>query len=124
MSEVLNCELCNAEVLRTGKSQRYCPECAKKKIKQRQREESLANKKPLRVQSGLVPDLAPRAWSLKGKDSTQVIVEARALGLSYGQYSAACASGTIERVLADMGIRDGLKRVRKAWKEHVANCRS
>lgn len=82
------------------------------------RKKAAAKSELLPKPRAVVPNYAPKAWDLQGKSSAQVCVESRALGMSYGQYCAACNAGTIDRVLLDMGITDGLARVRKAWREH------
>ena len=43
-------------------------------------------------------------FDLSGKDLAEVALEAKALGMSYGEYTSACFGGTIERKLAMQGI--------------------
>ena len=57
-------------------------------------------------------------WDLDNKSAVQVDIEARALGLSYGQYTSLVGSLFIERHLASQGITDGLERIATAWKLH------
>ena len=57
-------------------------------------------------------------WDLDNKSAVQVDIEARALGLSYGQYASLVGSLFIERYLASQGITDGLERIDMAWKQH------
>lgn len=64
-----------------------------------------------------IPSNAPKGWDLKGKSLDQIVCEARALGVSYGMYVSACNFGTVERLLANRGITDGLKRISRAWRE-------
>lgn len=72
--------------------------------------------KRLAAQRCLVPNEAPTGWNLAGKSADRVTIEARALGLSYGRYCAACNGGYIIRMLSDMGIENGLSIIDKAWK--------
>jgi len=62
----------------------------------------------------LTPSAAPPEWSLKGKSTDQVMIEGRALGLSYGEYSSYVNSGMIEHYCRTLGV-DGLAVTRKAW---------
>ena len=57
-------------------------------------------------------------FSLAGKSLAEVSLEARALGMSYGQYTSACSGGTIGAVLAADGIsRDKARRLIAAEKK-------
>lgn len=128
------CKYCGELIIEPRRSQLYHPECLKKAAAERQRErrrlrkmglkppmpcqlkeKSKAPEKEKFVYSPVVVDRSPPGWSLAGKSIAQVTCEARALGLTYGQYSAACMTGTIEMLMRDRGIVDGLRRIKNAW---------
>ncbi len=58
------------------------------------------------------------AWYLKGKSADQIMIEARALGLSDGKYEALVSCGMIERYCEGLGV-DGLKVIDRAWKDFL-----
>lgn len=68
MSKVIRCLLCNELFSRTANGQKYCPKCKKTKLKAI---------KPNTIKS-----------KKECKDITSLAVEARAHGMSYGQYVA------------------------------------
>lgn len=43
-------------------------------------------------------------FDLSGKDLAEVALEAKTLGMSYGEYTSACFGGTIEKKLIMQGI--------------------
>ncbi|NCB52268.1 MAG: hypothetical protein EOM54_10355 [Clostridia bacterium] len=51
-------------------------------------------------------------YRLEGKPLDLVAAEAKAVGMSYGQYRAAVSSGMIERVLREKRIFDGPERIK------------
>lgn len=107
------CKFCGAET--TGDLRMRCPKCAdvlpptkyKGKPEAEPKPPKPKRKKPLKG-----------CWDLDNKSAVQVDIEARALGLSYGQYTSLVGSLFIERFLASQGITDGLERIATAWKLH------
>lgn len=112
------CAYCGAVIENPRPQQIRCDECARAYSKKPGKEKGTAAKR-----RSLIPDAAPLGWSLRGKSGDRVTCEARALGLSYGEYTAACNFGTIERMLADRGIANGKSLVKKAWEERKRNGR-
>ena len=132
MAEMLICAVCGRETPRKAKAQKYCPDCARvvaqknnreranvryERLKEERQAESRPQAPlPKKNYGFLTPSVAPEGWSLAGKSADQVTAEARALGLSYGQYSSYVNSGMIEHYCRTIGI-DGLEVTKKAWAE-------
>lgn len=109
---VLPCQFCGAPT--TGDRRRRCPACASKSAGgKRDTSKPKALEKPPKLRKKPLR----HCWDLNNKSTTQVCVEADALGLSYGQYSCLIDTLMIERHLADIGIHDGLERIDRAWKQ-------
>jgi hypothetical protein len=114
------CEDCGTDLKDPQSSTKLCPDCAKKRIQERKIEWQATAKPPeplpKKDYAFLTPSAAPPEWSLAGKSADQVEAEARALGLSYGQYSAYCNSGLIVQYCRGRGV-DGIAVAKKAWKD-------
>lgn len=88
---MIRCEACGG-LTPGGRNRKYCPACAKKP----QAEEVKRHyTRPRRT--GLLFDLS-------GKDLAEVALEAKALGMSYDEYTSTCFGGTIEKKLAMQGV--------------------
>ena len=117
----MHCQTCG--VLIVGRKRKYCPACAKIQSGANRKIESAINKASLEAIRPKQKPKAPRkkplrhCWDLSFKSATQVQVEARALGLTYGKYSMLIDTLMIERYLANEGITDGLDRIDKAWRD-------
>lgn len=107
------CALCDEPIW--DKRNTLCDYCKSKIAQSRHRtteKKVKEKKKPLR-----------HCWDLRNKTAVQIDIEARSLGLTYGQYSSLIETLMIERYLADNGITDGLDRIDKAWREFKHNKR-
>lgn len=117
------CECCGKEGKKNNATQRYCnAECRKrvdKEKRRRYRQEREADKRAAAVMEerrerhATKPDARLRELSLEGKSLARVDAEARAFGLSYGQYTAAIRSGGIIQLLRSRGITN--------WREILQN---
>lgn len=108
---IICCDICGKSFIREYTNRRYCsPECSmtakRAQARQYKRLEREAIKsereKPKREEAQ-----APRRralFDLSGKSLADVAAEALALGMSYGEYTAACAGGTIYARLDARGI--------------------
>lgn len=114
------CERCGREIEHAKLNQHFCADCAeaahRERLKADREKYHAPESEPKKDYTFLTPTAAPPEWSLKGKSADQVTVEARALELSYGQYSAYCSSGLIVQYCRARGV-DGVDTVKKAWKE-------
>lgn len=111
----LICKECGAEVVRNSIAQKYCRECASKK-----RYQSKPKKKT--AENVEAPERIRRSyWDLSGKSMEDIALEARALGMSYGKYAAACANCSIinEIISAGMTVEGAKKKIKKAYAERV-----
>ena len=130
---MVHCKQCGDLIKVPYPSQKYCDNCREKAREEKEKrkaerekamEEREAEKRenakpkalPKKDYAFLTPSAAPEGWSLAGKSADQVMIEARALGLSYGQYSSFVSSGFIERYCRDNSV-DGLAVTKKAWEE-------
>lgn len=98
---MIRCASCGGRI--TGAHGKvYCEACA------RQRKLQLGyarNKKPEAEEKRYIRPLRTgRLFDCSGKDLEEVATEAKALGMTYGEYTSACYGNTIERRLAMMGI--------------------
>lgn len=92
----IECAKCGAAVERIAPNQKYCSLCGRGK------------RKKTRGKTGrrsLAERLADHR-DLSGKSLRRVDAEAKAFGLSYGQYTAAVYSGGIDALLKSRGIED------------------
>lgn len=117
-AENRHCERCGQKIENARGNQRFCHDCAAAAYRERRMEERKKCAEPETPTEEKCTSLPPAAvpWSLAGKSADQVEVEARALGLSYGQYSAFCSTGMMEQYCRARGV-DGDKETKKAWRE-------
>lgn len=106
---IIACEGCGERIIRSCPSQRFCPDCARKRHKANQKRYKMLDKTlytepaaPQTVPSKVPPEM--EGWSTKGKSLALVDAEAKEFGMSYGQYMAAIQGGTIERILTARGM--------------------
>ena len=107
------CLECGAEIPKTPNRQ-YCSACARKRRRQQDAVRREQYKRAGRKKTAVPPEQKERneLFSLAGKSLAEVSLEARALGMSYGQYTSACSGGTIGAILAADGIsRDKARRM-------------
>lgn len=100
--EFLYCKDCGIEVPRKSPNQVYCPDCAAK-----YKSHSVREKKPPSIfKHTAKPEYGngEGQWNLRGKSLTDIALEAKALGMSYGEYVNACSSGKMENILAARGL--------------------
>lgn len=107
---MIRCEACGG-LTPGGRNRKYCPACAKKRVRERMeaanagRYRYTPNKKPQAEERHYTrPRRTGLLFDLSGKDLAEVALEAKALGMSYGEYTSACFGGTIEKKLAMQGI--------------------
>ena len=107
---MIRCEACGVLTV-GGHNRKYCPACAKKCAKERMeaanagRYRYTPNKKPQAEERHYTrPRRTGLLFDLSGKDLAEVALEAKTLGMSYGEYTSACFGGTIEKKLIMQGI--------------------
>lgn len=109
---MINCAGCGVLTV-GGHNRKYCPACAKKRAKERMeaanagRYRYTPNKKPQAEEVKrhyTRPRRTGLLFDLGGKELSEVALEAKTLGMSYGEYTSACFGGTIERKLAMQGV--------------------
>jgi len=109
---MISCEACGG-LTPGGRNRKYCPACAKKRARERMeaanagRYRYTPNKKPQAEEVKrhyTRPRRTGQLFDLGGKDLAEVALEARALGMTYGEYTSACFGGTIEQRLAMQGL--------------------
>ena len=109
---MIRCEACGG-LTPGGRNRKYCPACAKKRARERMeaanagRYRYTPNKKPQAEETKRLytrPRRTGLLFDLGGKDLSEVALEAKTLGMSYGEYTSACFGGTIEKKLAMQGI--------------------
>ena len=114
---------CHAECPKYAEEKRQREEasaCARKRRRQQDEARREQYKRAGRKKTAVPPEQKKRneLFSLAGKSLAEVSLEARALGMSYGQYTSACSGGTIGAVLAADGIsRDKARRLIAAEKK-------
>lgn len=109
---MIRCEACGG-LTPGGRNRRFCPTCAKKRARERMeaanagRYRYTPNKKPQAEEAKrhyTRPRRTGLLFDLGGKELSEVALEAKTLGMSYGEYTSACFGGTIERKLAMQGV--------------------
>lgn len=109
---MIRCEACGG-LTPGGRNRKYCPACAKKRARERMeaanagRYRYTPNKKPQAEEVKrhyTRPRRTGLLFDLGGKELSEVALEAKTLGMSYGEYTSACFGGTIERKLAMQGV--------------------
>lgn len=109
---MINCAGCGVLTV-GGHNRKYCPACAKKRARERMeaanagRYRYTPNKKPQAEEVKrhyTRPRRTGLLFDLGGKELSEVALEAKTLGMSYGEYTSACFGGTIERKLAMQGV--------------------
>ena len=91
--QYIECVSCGRRIARTAPNRKYCRACAEK-AKRAGRRGRLSARRLL-------------SWrDLRGKSLARVDAEAKAFGLSYGQYTAAVYSGGIDALLRSRGFTD------------------
>lgn len=122
MTDFLDCQICGKRTERSSNNQKYCPECSKVAWKSLYLERQKAAAKLREDAKKASPPPCPRKkktaklpdWcNLEGKSLARVDAEAKAFGLSYGQYTAAVASGSIDQLLKMKGIKNPRKILSK-----------
>lgn len=104
---MIRCEKCGG-LTPGGHGRRFCPTCARQRKIERSAEENKKLLKPDESRAEKSKYTRPRRtgqlFDLGGKDLAEVALEAKTLGMSYGEYTSACFGGTIERKLDMQGI--------------------
>lgn len=114
MEEFMTCARCGKTTERHSGNQKYCPECKKAVRRQNQRESRLhqQQKEIERKRLGLPPKKPKRQKPAPGS-LARVAQEARAAGMTYGAYTVAVQTGTLEIHLKRKGITDWPERLAK-----------
>ena len=118
MPRTIVCQICGKTVEMHSGNQIFCRDCAQEGYRMNQ---AARPRKRRSAGKGAGPPAAAKrkrpdindVHDLTGKSLARVDAEAKALGLSYGQYTAAVRSGSIDRVLAAKGITDPRKVLRQ-----------
>lgn len=104
---IIRCEKCGG-LTPGGHGRRFCPTCARQRKIERSAEENKKLLKPDESSAEKPKYTRPRRtgqlFALGGKDLAEVALEAKTLGMSYGEYTSACFGGTIEKKLIMQGI--------------------
>ena len=104
---MIRCEKCGG-LTPGGHGRRFCPSCARQRKIERSAEENKKLLKPDESRAEKPKDTRPRRtgqlFDLGGKDLAEVALEARTLGMTYGEYTSACFGGTIEQKLSMQGL--------------------
>lgn len=105
--ELFTCPACGEVVERKTSNKKYCTDCAAKRQKmtvtQRQQMDLLLGVTKLKRPT---TSEALATFDPKGKSIERLNAEARAFGMTYGQYVAACENGTIKSKLKVEGVTD------------------
>ena len=91
----IECHCCGEKTPRTSPNRKYCSRCAEK-----------IAKSPTRKRRSKSAERLLDWRDLRGKSLNRVDAEAKAFGLSYGQYTAAVYSGGIDALLRSRGFID------------------
>lgn len=105
--KMFTCPMCGEVTERKTTNKKYCTECAAKRLKmtaaQRQQLDMLLGiskvKRPTKSEEFTTFDTA-------GKSIERLNAEARAFGMNYGRYVAACHSGSIHQILKAEGVKE------------------
>ena len=104
---MIRCEKCGG-LTPGGHGRKFCSACARKRRIERSAEENRKLFKPKDYVEERPkytrPSRTGRLFDLSGKDLAEVALEARTLGMTYGEYTSACFGGTIEQKLAMQGL--------------------
>lgn len=90
----IECARCGCAVERSAPNQKYCSNCSRMK------------KRPAKKKKKSLQERLCDHRDLHGKSLARVDAEAKAFGLSYGQYTAAVYSGGIDALLKSRGFED------------------
>ena len=90
----IECARCGCATERIAPNQKYCPGCSR------------AKKRPAGKKRKSLSERLCDHRDLRGKSLARVDAEAKAFGLSYGQYTAAVYSGGIDALLKSRGFDD------------------
>ncbi len=105
--ELFTCPACGEVAERKTPNKKYCTDCAAKRQKmtvtQRQQMDLLLGVTKLKRPT---TSEALATFDPKGKSIERLNAEARAFGMTYGQYVAAVACGSIVHVVESKGIKD------------------
>lgn len=106
------CERCGKTTERHSGQQKYCPECARAMKRQHERESYIRRQQRLAEMKsqGIVPEKHKKPSPLPGS-LARIAQEARAAGMTYGAYSVAVQTGTLEMLLKQKGITDWPERL-------------
>lgn len=124
-TKTIKCSCCGQEII-AAPNRKYCPECAKERIKQqikrsharaaqRDKEKTAAEKKK---------STRDKLFALEGKSLSEIALEAKVFGMTYGKYVSACSVGTITKLLEADGIsRDKARRMIQKERENAKSIR-
>lgn len=123
MTKFIQCVVCGATVERKSPLHKYCSGCARKMYTKHTAEshKRIYDKHKAELTKHTVTPAKSRngQGGLEGKSLGDVALEASAVGLSYGKFMEACASGKLSAVLAAAGMSEAEAhtRIRKAYAE-------
>lgn len=119
--KTIKCLVCGCEIV-AAPNRKYCPECAEERIKKQRKlgRERAAQRRRESAAAEKTKNARDKLFTLEGKSLSEVALEAKALGMTYGQYVNACSVGTIIKLLEADGIsRDKARRLIKKERENV-----
>lgn len=129
---IICCAVCGKSVIRSRTNQRYCSAACSKEAKRaqtrannrRERELLKSERDEMKIKVPVLEAPPPRRrgmFDLTGKELGDVALEARSLGMSYGEYVTASTAGTISARLAERGISlaQAKKKIEKGYSERV-----
>lgn len=120
-TKTIKCLGCGCEIV-AAPNRKYCPDCAHERIKQqiRQSHKRAAQRDKEKIAAEKTKSTRDKLFALEGKSLSEVALEAKALGMTYGQYANACSVGTITKLLAADGIsRDKARRMIQKERERA-----
>lgn len=123
-TKTIKCLGCGCEIV-AAPNRKYCSDCAKARQQEAVRR-ARAKASSLRGKERGKEQITKRdkLFALEGKSLSEVALEAKALGMTYGQYVSACSVGTITKMLEADGIsRDKARRMIQKERENAKSLR-
>lgn len=124
-TKTIKCSCCGQEIV-AAPNRKYCPYCAHERIKQQRKQghERAVQRKKEKAAAEKTKNTRDKLFALEGKSLSEVALEAKALGMTYGQYVNACSVGTITKMLEADGIsRDKARRMIQKERENAKSLR-
>ena len=123
-TKTIKCLGCGCEIV-AAPNRKYCSDCAKARQREAvKRARAKASSHSVKEYGKEQITKRDKLFALEGKSLSEVALEAKALGMTYGQYVSACSVGTITKLLEADGIsRDKARRLIKKERENAKTIR-